>query len=499
MSVLIVHANSSRRVYQSLAKDDSAIEPPIWAGLLCTSLQSKGLECDLLDCEVGGLTTEESAKRIADGHHKILCFVVYGQQPSASSQNMTGAVELAERVKLEHPEKLVVFIGAHVAALPTETLRRHSFIDVVCTNEGVRSLHALAQIDARRFLSEVPGIQYREENGEIRINQPSLPIEQSALEHWLPGINWDLFSLDQYRTAGWHSWSNGSNKTPFAAIYTSLGCPYRCDFCMINIINRSSNSQVDSSEMSGFRYWNPEFTLKQIDVLVDRGVRNLKIADELFVLNPRHFISICDGIIARGYDLNIWAYARVDTCKPRYLEKLRRAGVQWLGLGIENPDQKRRKWIHKGSYEEVNIVSLLEQIKSFDINVGGNYIFGLPGEDRESMNNTLMFAKENLTEMANFYCAMAYPGSPLYRTSSAQGVELPHEYSEFSQHSYDTKNLPTEHLTAAEILSFRDQAWLEYHSSQTYEALLIKRFGVHAVEQIRDTRKKKLKRKLLGD
>jgi len=77
----------------------------------------------------------------------------------------------------------------------------------------------------------------------------------------LPGMAWDLLpSFSKYRTAGWHSWSNGSEQYPFAALYTSLGCPYKCSFCMINIINRTSNlPMVTSADSNMFRWWDPEF------------------------------------------------------------------------------------------------------------------------------------------------------------------------------------------------------------------------------------------------
>ena len=71
----------------------------------------------------------------------------------------------------------------------------------------------------------------------------------------------------------------------------------------------------------------PEFIIKQFDYFAEQGVKNVKIADELFVLNPNHFMKICDLIIERKYNFNIWAYSRIDTCKPQYLEKLKKAGV----------------------------------------------------------------------------------------------------------------------------------------------------------------------------
>ena len=132
---------------------------------------------------------------------------------------------------------------------------------------------------------------------------------------------------------------------------------------MINIINRTDNSDGVSSENSNiFRWWNPEFIIKQFDFFASEGVKNVKIADELFVLNPNHFLRICELIIERGYEFNIWAYSRVDTCKPKYLDTLKKAGVNWLGLGIENPDNENRRIIHKEGFKEV---SVLEQIRYY--------------------------------------------------------------------------------------------------------------------------------------
>lgn len=500
MRFLFVHANSAKRVYQSLASSDSAIETPIWAGLLENSLSSAGYGAEILDCEVKGLTEDESASAVVDSNCEMAVFVVYGQQPSASTQNMSGAVEVAELVKQLNPNIKIGFVGGHVSALPIETLKSHDFIDVVFTNEGVTALHDLAQSsDIDAALPHVKGIGYRK-YGEVFLNEASQPVSKSKLDIVLPGINWDKINPTHgYRTAGWHSWTNDSIKEPFAAIYTSLGCPYKCSFCMINVINRSDNAQLDSSQMNGFRFWSPEFTISQLDALAAKGVKNIKFADELFVLNPRHFVKICELIIKRGYDFNIWAYARVDTCKPQYLEILRRAGVKWLALGIENPDAESRKLIYKEGFEDVNITDLIKAIQSHGIAVAGNYIFGLPGDTHESMERTLSFAKDNLTEMASFYSAMAYPGSPLYRQAKENGIKLPDQYVGYSQHAYETQNLPTEHLTAAEVLRFRDRAWSEYNGLPKYEKYLENRFGNHAVQQLRNTRAKTLKRKILGE
>ena len=133
------------------------------------------------------------------------------------------------------------------------------------------------------------------------------------------------------------------------------------------------------------------------------------------------------------------------------------------------------------------------------INVGGNYIFGLPYDTKETMEATLQFALDNPTEMVNFYSAMAYPGSPLHNQARIFGTELPKTYSGYSQHSYDTLNLANDHLSAAEILAFRDKAWDTYHSNEKYLTLMKDKFGQKSIDELNETKKVKLKRKLLGD
>ena len=501
--ILFVHPNASEKIYQGLAKNNAAIEPPIWAAMLANSVRTKGHRPEILDAEVEGLDYLSAAKRITEYKAKVVCFVVYGQQPSASSQNMEGATATARELKNLAPDTFVVFVGGHVAALPIETMNNETCIDAVCQNEGVYTLHALlnlTKIDDTE-MKRVPGLVFRDREGNVIMNESSAIVAKEDLEQDLPGMAWDLLPpLSRYRTAGWHSWSNNTEKQPFAALYTSLGCPYKCSFCMINIINRTKQGpNVTSQDSNTFRFWSPEFIIKQFDEIARQGVRNVKIADELFVLNPRHFEAICDLIIQRGYDFNIWAYSRVDTCKPKYLAKLEKAGVKWLGLGIENPNNELRKEIHKEGFQDVKVLDLINNIRDAGINVGGNYIFGLPYDTKESMEATLQFAIENPTEMANFYSAMAYPGSPLYNQARLFGQELPSTYSGFSQHSYDTLNLGNSHVSSSEILAFRDKAWDTYHSSEKYLNLLENKFGQKARDELDSTKTIKLKRKLLGD
>ena len=92
---------------------------------------------------------------------------------------------------------------------------------------------------------------------------------------------------------------------------------------------------------------------------------------------------------------------------------------------------------------------------------------------------------------------MAYPGSPLYLQARSSGIELPEKYAGYSQHSYETLNLSNKNLKAAEILKFRDYAWQTYHSSDKYISLMKNKFGGKAFNELQDTKKIKLKRRIL--
>lgn len=501
LDILFIHSNASTEIYQELSKEHSAIETPIWAGLLAQHCRTRNFGVQILDCEAERINYKEAATRIKEINPRIACFVVYGQQPSASTQNMEGAVATVRELKLLDPTIKTMFVGGHVSALPLEVLAEDS-IDFICQNEGVYTISSLLSCPdfKKSNLEKVLGLGWKDEGHLVR-NDINPIVPQDLLEQDLPGIAWDLLPPPtKYRTAGWHSWSNNSIKTPFASLYTSLGCPFRCSFCMINIINRTDKSlNVASDKSSVFRYWKPEFIIEQFDQMAKMGVKNVKIADELFVLKEPHFMRICELLTERKYDFNIWCYSRIDTCKPHYLEALKKAGVNWIGLGIESPDQVIRKDVIKGGYKEVKIIDIVNSIRDAGINVGANYIFGLPLDDERSLKYTLDFAIDANTENCNLYSAMCYPGSPLYFTAKEKNWTLPSCYAGYSQHSYHTQNLPTNYLTAAEVLRFRDSAWVKYFTGDRFLTMLRNKFGEAAYNDVVNSSKIKLKRKLLGD
>jgi hypothetical protein len=94
---------------------------------------------------------------------------------------------------------------------------------------------------------------------------------------------------------------------------------------------------------------------------------------------------------------------------------------------------------------------------------------------------------------------MAYPGSPLYGQAVQAGWELPDRYAGYAQHSYYCRPLPTKYLTAQQVLAFRDEAWMKYHTHPAFLDLLKQKFGQIAVDETLRSTHIKLKRKILEE
>jgi anaerobic magnesium-protoporphyrin IX monomethyl ester cyclase len=475
--VLLIHTNASGKVYQSL-NSVSAIEPPIWCVMLASNLM-KDYEVEILDAEADGLTPTQTAKRIVNSKSDLNVFVVYGQQPSASTQNMAGVHDVLE---ILNNKLKTLCVGLYPSAKPEECLEKNK-CTYVAKGEGIETIRGLLNHDDR-----VPGLFFRL-GDTIQNFERSRMVPQGKLHKVYPygKESWELLDMKKYRTANWHSMTNDNDTQPFASIYTSLGCPYRCSFCCINA----------PFEKNTLRYWEPEFIIEQLEYFHSIGIKNLKIADEMFVLNKNHFLKLCKLIIRRGYDFNIWAYARVDTVREEYLDILKKAGVNWLALGIESGNRNVRQEVTKGKFTELDIKDIVRKIQSHDISVVGNFIFGLPEDNLTTMEETYQMAKELKCEWTSFYSAMAYPGSRLHDMVNEE--DLPDTYTGYSQHSFDCKPTPTQYLSSAEVLKFRDEAFHRIYNDKEYVDFLRERFGQNTIDELNKILKHKLKRKLIDE
>jgi anaerobic magnesium-protoporphyrin IX monomethyl ester cyclase len=493
LDLVLVHPGNRTQIYQSLGLGLSAVEPPVWASLIATFARKRGFSVRVLDAEAENLTPEQTAARVIDMDALLTAIVVYGHQPSASTQNMTVAGLICTALKEIEPDRRLLLVGGHVAALPERSLREEA-VDYVCSGEGPYTVAELlgALRSTSSDISKVRGLCYW--SGDEIAFTPPAPLV-TDLDSEMQALAWDLLPMDKYRAHNWHCFGD-LPREPYASFYTTFGCPYHCSFCCIQAPFKSGEKLAGLKEsVNSYRYWSPESVVAQIDLLVNKhGVRNIKIADEMFVLNPRHVLGICDAIIERRYDLNIWAYARVDTVKDALLEKLKLAGVNWLAFGIEAANEHVRDDVDKG-FAQQDVFRTIEKVRSSGINVIANYIFGLPEDNWESMQATLDLALELNCEFANFYCAMAYPGSQLYNLALKRGWPLPESWRGYSQHAVDTLPLPTKFLRASEVLRFRDEAFQVYFSSSNYLDMICRKFGTGTLNDVTEMASHKLDRK----
>lgn len=494
LDVVLVNPGNRTRVYQSLGRSLAAVENPVWAGLIASFVQVRGGRVAIVDAEAEELSPEEVASRLIDLDPRLAVVVVYGQQPSASTQNMPAAGAAASAIKAANPDLPVLMLGGHVAALPERTLAEEA-CDFVARDEGLYTvvdlIEALRESRTPR-LDRVRGLVYRTADG-IVMNDAS-PIVRD-LDHEMPGITWDLLPMSRYRAHNWHCFGH-LNREPYAALYTTLGCPYHCSFCCIQAPFKSGEQAAGlKAGVNSYRFWSPQRVIEQIDLLVNQyGVRNFKFADEMFVLHQRHIVGIADLIIERGYDLNIWAYARVDTVKDGMLDKLKRAGFNWLAFGIEAADENVLEDVDK-RYRVEEVYDTVRKVQTAGINIIGNFIFGLPADTHDSMERTLALAMDLNCEFANFYSAMAYPGSALYDKARELGWALPETWAGYSQHAVDTLPLPTRHLSAGEVLRFRDNAFHRYFTHEPYLDLVRRKFGEDTLAHVREMTSHRLDRR----
>ena len=484
LDLVLVNPGGSQRIYQTLAASMTAIEPPVWAGLIAEFVRRKGYSVHIIDAQAEELTPEETAGIIDMLSPALVTVVVYGHQPSASTQNMTEAGSICRAIKQNNPNQKVLLLGGHVAALPERTLREET-ADYVASGEGLYTvIDTIASLKANSAgdLSNVPGLWYRR-NGHF-VSTPPSPLLQNLDEN-MPGIAWDLLPMPKYRAHNWHCFGD-LNREPYAALYTTLGCPYHCSFCCIQAPFKEGEQAAGMREnVNSYRYWSVDSVMQQIDFLVHKyNVRNFKIADEMFVLNRNHVAAICDQLIQRNYNLNIWAYARIDSVRDDMIEKLNLAGFRWLAFGIEAANDRVKDNVQKKMTQDA-VYNTIGKVRKAGINVIGNYIFGLPEDDMNTMNETLQLAIDLNCEFANFYCTMAYPGSLLYRVAVKENLPLPEKWTGYSQHSDDSLPLPSKYLNAAEIIRFRDDAFQKYFNHPAYLEMVRRKFGDTTVAHIR--------------
>ncbi len=370
--------------------------PIIPMGLLYLAavLEEKGYEVDILDMLVSKCSRDKVRKKLEEFQPDVVGI-------TCVTMNYHRASDILRYCKETNEDLLTLIGGPHVTFNAAETLNEAPWIDIVIRGEGELTMLDIA---GRKPLEQIPGIAYRSD-GRIHMTEDRGLIEDLDA---LPQPARHMFPLSRYHALASH-----------CSILTGRGCPFNCIFCV-------------GSKMGGrrARFRNPKLVVDEIEQGLSLGFSEVNLEDDLFTLNHRHLNAICDEIINRGLQFNWSVFARVDTVNPEVLKKLQKAGCTWLCYGVESGNQEILDTVKKKITLD-RVRESVQMAKDAGINVLSSFILGLPGETRETLQETIDFAQE-LGTYYGFHVMAPFPGTEVREKAAEYEVEiLTHDWSRY--------------------------------------------------------------------
>jgi anaerobic magnesium-protoporphyrin IX monomethyl ester cyclase len=326
--------------------------------------------------------------------------------------------------------------GPHLTLMPGESLEQAN-VDLVVRGEAedtivevVRQLEKdRGELDAstgtRRFVSsewtEIAGLSFRNGGGEIIHNvvrKPPQDLDQ------LPFPAHHLYKIERYtnlqpRTDG---------LDPHARAYTivtSRGCPYQCIYC--------------SKAVTG-NTWRPRSPENVIDewrrLVVDLRATEIGVTDDVMTLDMKRAKRICQLLIDEGLNTIPWITIhgiRADNTDLELLQLMRAAGCKRVGFGVESGNQRVLDCMKKGQTID-DVRQAFRNARLAGLQTIGFFIFGLPGENEDTMDDTIELALELDPDLANFMIAAPYPGTNLYDMVLEEGNLFTSDWRDFAIH-----------------------------------------------------------------
>ncbi len=326
---------------------------------------------------------------------------------------------IAKNTKEVSPNSVVVVGGPHVATMPERVLNEGGYYDLGVTGEAEYTFREIA-VKIRNGDMNFENVQgcYSRKNGKVVFggtrpyiaNLNELPF---PARHLLPPLSVYTPSPITYK------------KFPVATMMSSRGCPAQCTFCDRSVFGNWTRQRD---------YMN---VVDEMQELVDvYGAKEIKFYDDTFTINTKRVLQICDEIKRRKLDVTWSCLTRVANVNREILEAMHSAGCWHLLYGIENGNQHMLDYIKKGTNLE-QIRNAVKWGKEAGINIRGSFICGLPGETKETIENTVKFALSLGLDEANFYTLALYPGNELYHMMKKEGKIRHENYEDYNPLAYD--------------------------------------------------------------
>jgi hopanoid biosynthesis associated radical SAM protein HpnJ len=361
--------------------------------------------------------------------------VLHTSTPSFKSDVLT-----AERIKDINPRAKIGFIGAKVAVEPEKSLMVSKAIDFVARNEFDFTCLEVAQ---ERALADVKGISYRNTEGVIVHNEDREILENMDALPWVTPVYKRDLDIQKY--------FGGYLKHPYLSFYTGRGCKSRCTFCLWPQTVGGHRYRVRSIEnVVGEVKWAKENfpEVKEIffddDTLTDNLPRVEALSKELGKL----------GIV--------WSCNAKANVPRRTLEVLKDNGLRLLLVGYESGNQKILHNIKKGLLVDV-ARRFTKDCHELGIVIHGTFILGLPGETKETIQETLNFAKEINPHTIQVSLSAPYPGTFLYKQAKENGWLYNEEIDLLTGEGTQIAPLDYPHLSHTEIFNSVEDFYKKFY------------------------------------
>lgn len=294
---------------------------------------------------------------------------------SAKTINVHNAARICDELRAKGFTGPIVLGGAHVTAVPAETLNRFQAFDYGVVGEGeVTFLELIETLEQNGPVSNIRGVVWKSSLGEIVRNDPRPLIEDLDS---LPLPAWDL--LPNFPEGYPHS-ALETKRLPAASVITSRGCPYQCTFCDTAIFGCK------------LRQHSAEYTLNMIRHLRGTyGIRDLMFLDDNLILDRKKLFTICDTMNEERMGLSWYCMGHAGILTEDRLKKIREAGCWFIELGIESGSDRILKLIKKNT-TKAQVAEGVRRARNAGLKVKGNFIFGFPTETQETLEETIEFA-----------------------------------------------------------------------------------------------------------
>jgi radical SAM superfamily enzyme YgiQ (UPF0313 family) len=408
----------------------TAVWAPISLATIAAVLEKEGVECRLDDCIIEGIGADTLLERARSFRPDV--FVVNTATPSIVSD-----LGLADDLKKEFPGSFIIAIGIHVTALPEESLRMATGLDAVVRGEPELTVREVVM--ALREGGTVAGLSGLSTRDNERICHG--PDREPADLDALPIPAWHLVRTGLYRLPF-------SNR-PFLLIGTSRGCPFNCMFC------------ADPTYYGRkLRTRSPARIVEELRTVRDKyGIKDFLFWSESFTLRRDWTVSVLEEIIAADLGIRFVVNSRADHVDPELLALLEKAGCWMIGFGLESGVRKTLDLMNKKLKVEDNVNAVTWSSRA-GLRVTAHMVLGYPGETEAEVNETIEFARSLPLDFAQFYCAVPFPGSALFKMAKEKGWLDDEPWERFEQNFCV---LSTPELSSEKVMELRRQAYRKFY------------------------------------